>query len=301
MPGPSALVAGQFTWQESEEGVLILEDGAKVLFFQRQPKDLAGRFRRANFVHPLYDLDGQVLTEDFPADHRHHRGVFWAWHQVWLGDMQLAGDPWVARDTEWHVRSLQVERDGPALLVRSVVEVRVAGGPVADGAPQPVIYERIVMRIHPATDNHRQIDFQLKLSAAVAGVKRGGSDDPKGYGGFSVRLRLPEDTQFRGPAGRIEPQLTAVEAGPWVDITATHRPGHAPSGVAILCHPSTPGVPPPWILRAARSMQNPAYPGRHPVGLEADPPLTLRYRLVVHRGRPSRATLEAWHTQYAAD
>ena len=34
------------------------------------------------YIHPLYGLDGEVLTDDFPADHLHHRGVFWAWPHV---------------------------------------------------------------------------------------------------------------------------------------------------------------------------------------------------------------------------
>ena len=33
--------------------------------------------------------DGQVLTEDFPADHLHHRGIFWAWHQVYVGEKAM--------------------------------------------------------------------------------------------------------------------------------------------------------------------------------------------------------------------
>ena len=29
-----------------------------------------------------------------PADHRHQRGLFWAWHQVWIGEERI-GDPWL--------------------------------------------------------------------------------------------------------------------------------------------------------------------------------------------------------------
>ena len=53
------------------------------------------------------------------------------------------------------------------------------------------------------------------------------------------------------------------------------------SGVTILVHPTSPGFPQRWILRQARSMQNPVYPGREPVPLSDEKPLTLRYRLVL--------------------
>jgi hypothetical protein len=77
---------------ETSQGFAITEGKAKVMFYQREHKSLNGKYSRANYIHPLYGLDGEVLTEDFPADHLHHRGIFWAWHQVWLGDKRV-GDP----------------------------------------------------------------------------------------------------------------------------------------------------------------------------------------------------------------
>ena len=46
--------------------------------------------------------------------------------------------------------------------------------------------------------------------------------------------------------------------------------------MAILCHPSNPGFPQPWVLRRTKSMQNPAYPGARPVALSRTEPLVLR-------------------------
>ena len=40
---------------------------------------------RSTYIHPLYGLDGEVLTDDFPKDHYHHRGLFWAWPHVKIG------------------------------------------------------------------------------------------------------------------------------------------------------------------------------------------------------------------------
>ena len=58
---------------------------------------------RSNYFHPLYDLDGTVLTEDFPKDHIHHRGIFWAWHQVRINGKTVQ-DQWVNRDSFWTVQ-----------------------------------------------------------------------------------------------------------------------------------------------------------------------------------------------------
>ena len=88
------------------DGVLVTEGDAKVLFYQRATKSMGGKHARANYVHPLFDLDGNVLTEDFPADHLHHRGIFWAWHQLWGGN-KMIGDGWIAKDMTWDVHDLQ--------------------------------------------------------------------------------------------------------------------------------------------------------------------------------------------------
>jgi AcrR family transcriptional regulator len=51
--------------------------------------DVPEKFRRSCYIHPLYGLDGEVMTEDFPVDHRHHRGVFWAWFIHFMADIPI--------------------------------------------------------------------------------------------------------------------------------------------------------------------------------------------------------------------
>src|SRR5665213_3822322 len=46
----------------SEEGVQIREDGKNVLFYQIRSKSMAGKYARAGYIHPLYGLNGEVLT-----------------------------------------------------------------------------------------------------------------------------------------------------------------------------------------------------------------------------------------------
>lgn len=72
--------------EHTAEGVLVKQGEEKVFFYQREAKSKDGKYPRANYVHPLYGIDGAELTEDFPADHLHHRGIFWAWHQVIIGE-----------------------------------------------------------------------------------------------------------------------------------------------------------------------------------------------------------------------
>jgi hypothetical protein len=285
---------------ENSEGVLIREGDSDVLFYQRATRSLDGKRPRANYVHPLYDLDGVVLSEDFPADHLHHRGVFWAWHQVLVGDRPV-GDPWSCEDFIWDVQRVAVQReDDSSIAVQAQVVWKSPRWTDAEGAPQPLVEETTTIRVHKSAGDWRAIDFQISLLALERDVRLGGSDDEKGYGGFSVRVRLPEGVRFLGEKGEVEPETTSVEAGPWLDVSA-HYGAREHGGVAILCHPSSPGFPQRWILRRARSMQNPVYPGRETVPLSTDAPLVLRYRLVVHRGEAQSERVRAWFHEYAQE
>ena len=69
-----------FLFTKSDKGVELLENGYPVFYYQRAPKSLTGEYIYNNYIHPLYSLDGDPLTEEFPVDHPHHRGIFWAWH-----------------------------------------------------------------------------------------------------------------------------------------------------------------------------------------------------------------------------
>lgn len=283
----------------ADGGYWFTEGDTKVLFYQRKPKSLDGKYPRANYVHPLYDLDGNVLTEDFPKGHRHHRGIFWAWHQMWVGDKKI-GDPWACRDFVWDVQEARVI---PPSTNQAAMRVRVLWKSPKwtdeTKRPKPLVDERTVIRVHRATADTRKIDFEIRLLALQPNVRIGGSEDAKGYGGFSTRIRLPNDIEFTGHQGSVEPQHGAVEAGPWMDFSGTFGKSTRKSGLTILCHPSLPGYPQGWILRRSHSMQNPAYPGREAVALSQKKPTVFRYRIVLHRRVESKDTIDAWHAEYA--
>ena len=284
-----------FEIRESEEGLEVRDGGQVVLHYQRTLKDLDGRYARSNYVHPLMSLDGDVLTEDFPEDHLHQRGVFWAWHQLWDGDERL-GDGWTLEDFTTSVD--RVETQVSEAAARLEAEVQWRSPRFREG--EPFVEERTAITVHSVADDARAIDFEIALRAVAPGIRIGGSEDPKGYGGFSVRVRMPDSLVFTGEAGAVTPEELQVEAGPWVDLSAPYGKDETKSGVTILVHPSSPGFPQPWILRQKSSMQNPVFPGREAVDVPAERPLVLRYRLVVHRGTASLEAIERWRADYAA-
>ena len=290
---PLALIAGKpaLKTKTSKDGVLVTEGDTKVLFYQRATKSKDGKHARANYVHPLYDLDGNVLTEDFPDDHLHHRGIFWAWHQLWVGD------GWSAKDMTWDVHGLQTSQ-GKDGSVSIQVAVDWKSLQWADGK-KTLVKEATSIRVYPREGNLRKLDFNIRLRAVEPNTRLGGADNVKGYGGFSTRIKLPEGIGFTGEKGEVTPQRTPIAAGPWMDMTARFDKSGM-SGLTILCHPKSAGYPQPWILRNKASMQNPVWPGQHAKPLPPDKPLTLRYRLILHKGTATAQTLGQWHKAYSA-
>jgi hypothetical protein len=286
---------------ETGPGFVITEGDEKVMVYQRQHKSLDGKYARANYIHPLYGLDGEVLTEDFPADHPHHRGVFWAWLQMWLGDKRL-GNPWEAKNFFWDVydaRILDVDSQSRALQVHVLWKSPLWTD--TDGKQKAFVKETTTIRVFRARDDIRKVDFQISLLALEDGIRIGGSEDEKGYGGFTTRIRLPEGLSFTGTDGPVEPTNLSVEAGPWLHFSGGLGKEGKASGLAILCHDSSPGYPQRWILRRKGSAQNPVYPGRHPVSLPRERPLVLRYRLIIHRGKLDSVNLDKLQAEYNSE
>lgn len=264
---------------KADEGYQFYEGPRPVLFYRTSPLTTkAGTHSRANYCHPVYGLDGEVLTEDFPADHLHHRGIFWAWHQVYVGDKPM-GDMWACRDFAWDIHSARILPSEPgSAAIRASVYWKSSQW--KDGQA-PFAEETVTIRVHETKDETRLIDFDIAIRALVEGLRIGGSNDVKGYGGFSTRIVLPPDIQMSDANGPVTPRNTAVPAGDWMNFAGTF--GDRLSNIATLVHPSHPGHPRKWILRKTGSAQNLAYPGREPIGIPIDEPLALRYRLVLHK------------------
>jgi hypothetical protein len=283
---------------ETDQGFVVTEGREKVMVYQRKHKSLDGKYKRANYIHPLYGLDGEVLTEDFPRDHPHHRGVFWAWHQLWLSDMKLS-DPWATIDSRWDVYNAKIlTPDSRSRALQVHVHWKSPLRTDSTGKQVPLVKEITTIRVHCAKDDMRKIDFQIELLALEPHMRLGGSEDAKGYGGFSTRIPLPEGLAFTGTDGPVEPTTLSVEAGPWLDFSGNLGKTGKTSGLAILCHSSSPGYPQRWILRRKGSCQNAVYPGRDPVPLSREKPLVLRYRLIIHRGDISHVNLDKLQAEY---
>ena len=54
------------------------------LEYQAEPGDLPREnvkaiFQRGAYLHPIRTLSGKAITDDYPPNHIHHHGLWWAW------------------------------------------------------------------------------------------------------------------------------------------------------------------------------------------------------------------------------
>jgi len=295
----ASILQGAFYLDDDGTSITVRENDARVLVYRYAPGEkpliVPKRYTRACYIHPLYGLDGEVMTQDFPLDHFHHRGIFWAWPDSTFGERRA--DVWALDGIRAvHSKWLKQEKtDKHAALA-------VENYWVYDDAPEvPVIKEEVRMTIYPAEDNHREIDFELifKNVSNEVFTLRGSTTGNKGYGGFSFR---PDASRapflFVSKQGESEEDVLELDS-PWVDISYAVAPdSDTVSGAAIFQHPNNPGYPHAgWILRHYGFLGQ-SWPHRQPHSMPPGDSICLRYRLLVHRGKADEAGVEEAFLEY---
>jgi hypothetical protein len=289
----TSLYSGFTSW-DSRNGIDLYENGHWVLHYQKESKTPDGKMFFNNYIHPLYSIDGDTLTEEFPVDHQHHRGIFWAWHQIYIKGINI-GDAWVRDSISQEVKDLKTKINTSS----AEVILNVLWKSSLYEKSKPFVQENTTIIVKALQNEMRIIDFQIALKALTPGVSIGGSDDEKGYGGFCVRIKNPKALSFYSESGPVKAEINQIKAGPWMDITAPFGKHGEIEGITILCHKSTPNYPASWILRDSDpSMQNIVFPGRQRIEVPTDKPLVLRYRLIIHKGKISAEEMSKLQTEY---
>ena len=270
------------------EGKLSLYQGTDLIFgYQVDTKSHQGAYPRANYVHPLNDFSGHSLTEDFPADHLHQRGIFWTWHQLYWNDQWLA-DPWICKGIEWKVHGLQHEVNTSDAWMASEVNWLIGDD------KKNLISEKVQIG-YKGYQDYYSLDFRIILKSLEDGVEIGGSDDNKGYGGFSARLALGDNVTFSDHSGLVSVDNEQVQAGNWVVVRDI---GGGESSVVIMYHPESSATLQGWILREKGSMQNPVWPGRDRYKFKKNEQIELKARLVIFRDKATTEAINEIYKQY---
>jgi len=287
---------GQLRFSENEAGksLTILDGTLLVLTYQYGDlleEGVDPRYTRSCYIHPLYSLDGlEILTEDFPQDHLHHRGLFWTWPVVKTRgrDTQTwhPADPTLRQYfVRWSKR--QAEQGGATLSVENVWKL---------GGDEVVAREQVALKVLSADETGRAIDIEIVLEAVGGPLElRGAPDQNKGYGGLCLRgAPLFTGAVMTTDKGPLEKDVTNIPYR-WADISTPER------GVAIFVSPDHPGSPLQWLIRNSYAgVLNPSWPGNETTVLEPGSPVSLRYRIYIHRGDAVSGRVEQAYSAYVS-
>jgi len=286
--------ASSFRFEESENKYLKLFEGDRpvlVYNFGMMSKEGAPeKFRRSSYVHPIYGLDGEVVTDDFPKDHYHHRGLFWAWVRVEVDGKTY--DPWavsgmLTKFEKWLGR--KTDKDSVQFGVEN-------GWYIGD---RKVADEKVGFRIGRTDPIGRTIDVDLTIEATDKPVRIGGElPMKKGYGGFGFRFAPRQKPVVMSMADGKQPDNVIGKRSPWADYSARFGDRPTTSGIAIFIYPNNPGFPNGWLLREYGYIGL-TWPGLDLVTVEPGKPLELRYRLWIHRGDAVRGRVAQAYAAYA--
>ena len=149
------------------------------------------RRTRGCYVHPLWGLHGEILTDDFPKDHYHHHGLFWTWPYVGVGDKTY--DLWATSDIRQHFSKWLATDTGPVAARMGVENNWMVGS-------QHVATERIWLTTYCADATSRAIDLTVCVEAADQPVTLQGREH-KSYGGITIRYDVTprKDATVRVP------------------------------------------------------------------------------------------------------
>lgn len=287
----SARASAGFRFEDASPASLALYEGDQPVWVYnhgiiRHPQAPPDRARSCYF-HPLYGLDGEVLTDDFPVDHYHHRGLFWAWPHVRVGTNTV--DLWMLSGIEQRFERWLEREPGPGNARLALENGWYVGR-------QKVMAEQVVLVTHPTSSEGRVLDLELTWTPLGQPITLAGAEG-KSYGGLTLRFAPRTRTVLTTPRGQGTNDLYMTRL-PWADLSGNLGGNQAGVGAAILVAPDHPDYPPMWLTRHYGVLCL-GWPGVEPKTLSPGQPIQARYRIWVHRGIPTTQAVQEAHAAYA--
>jgi hypothetical protein len=205
--------ATPFRFREITPSSLEVSDGDGPVFVYNHgmmlKEGVPEKYRRSSYIHPVYAPGGTVLTDDFPKDHPHHRGVCWSWPIVRFEGKTY--DVWAVEGM--HQRFVRwTER-------QAVADSAVLG--VENGwfvGERKAVKETVELTVYRQERARRSFEVKLSFEAVDSPVEISGRE-VKGYGGFGVRFAPRTETVLRTDAG-VEPKDSDMVRHPWAELEA---------------------------------------------------------------------------------
>ena len=257
--------------------------------------DIKPVFQRGGYIHGVRTPAGRMVTDDYPADHRHQHDVMFAWTSAEFEGRKT--DFWNVGNVLARVEAAGIDRhwSGP-----------VHGGWIArhlyvdltSGSPKPVLNETWTTRAYAIEPSLHVFDVDIHQTPATATPL---VLPEYHYGGMAVRgaasLMGPPDrakvltSEGKDRAGADNTRARWAHIGGVIDGAA--------AGIAMLTHPDNFRAPEPMRVHPADPYICfvPSRAGGW--SITADRPYIAKYRFVAADGAADAATLERLWRDFA--
>lgn len=258
------------------------------------------------YFYPIIGPGGKNLIDDQPADHLHHRGVWYAHHEVNGHDFYLErGAQGVVRhegfEAAWH-------EEGAAGVAARNTWLSKGGEPVMTDVRTIAIRD---LRDRLPGVLAWALDLTITLIATEGPVE---FSDTKEAGLPLVRVADHLD-EFDGGTitladGSVGEEATFGAASPWIDYSAPvggqsgRDKERFPSrhGIAILDHPSNPGWPPRVFTRSYGPISTrEGFMFEGGKRLASGDRYTLAHRIYIHSGDAREGRVDEAYAMYAGE
>lgn len=297
------------------EAVTVKQDGAVVRLavngkpvaaYQTTPSapppGVAAHYAHGAYLHPVHTPAGRLVTGDYPPDHKHQRGIFFAWtHTEFEGrtpdfwNMGKGNDAKVTAATEF----VKLERSWKGAVHGGFVSQHRFVDRLAP-TPKAMLDERwqVTVFAAPASGGKAWLfDFvSTQECASASPVKL-----PKYYyGGLGVRGQAAWDpvdaVKFLTSNGDDRKKGDASKAN-WVHMGG--QVDGAPAGLAVLIHPDNFRAPQPLRLNPKNPQLCVAPSQEGDWEITPGKPYVSRYRFVIGDGPADKAELDRLWNDYA--
>lgn len=276
--------------------------GRQVLSFVTNPEglpssDIKPVFLRGGYIHPVFTPSGQMVTDDYPSDHYHHHGIWFAWTKTEFEGKHP--DFWNVGDGTGRVdfATVGLTWSGPVHAGFNSFQKYVA---LTGEKPKTALNEEWVVKVY----NFGSAQAPYYLFDIVATQECASASplilEEYRYGGMGVRgareWKDKSKVNFLTSEGKTRADGNATR-GRWCHIGGPVNGKLV--GIAVLDHPANFRAPAPMRLNPDDPFFNyaPSQMGRFEI--EPGKKFVLRYRYVVADGPPDTKLLDRLWNDYA--
>jgi hypothetical protein len=260
-------------------------------------KDIKPVFLRGGYIHPVFTPSGRLVTDDYPSDHYHHHGIWFAWTKTEFDGAHP--DFWNVGDGTGRVDFAGVDGAWSG-QVYAGFKSRQQYVALSGKAPKTALNEQWDVRVYNAGQGaKRYFLFDIVATQQCASASPLILEEYR-YGGMGVRghsnWRDKSKVSFLTSEGKTRESGNATKAR-WIHMSG--MVDDQTVGIAVLDHPGNFRSPQPLRIHPDDPYFNfaPSQFGRFEI--KPGEKYVVRYRYVVRDGSPDKVELDRLWRDYA--